>query len=108
MNSSDSTLPDYKAIALQREGRLLRVTLNQPESFNAIDRVLHEELAEVFGFAARDTGSDVIVLTGAGKAFPLAGISSTSKTMQPTLSYLMRKFDWQSALSFQYSILISH
>lgn len=73
MNSSDSTLPDYKAIALQREGRLLRVTLNQPESFNAIDRVLHEELAEVFGFAARDTGSDVIVLTGAGKAFSAGG-----------------------------------
>ncbi len=73
MNPSDTTLPGYKAIALRREGRLLRVTLNQPESLNAIDRILHEELAEVFGFAARDTGSDVVVLSGEGKAFSAGG-----------------------------------
>lgn len=73
MDSADTTLPNYTAIALVREGRLLRITLNRPETLNAVDLVLHEELAEVFGFAARDTLSDVVVLTGAGKAFSAGG-----------------------------------
>jgi enoyl-CoA hydratase len=73
MSSAENTLPHYTAIALQRDGRLLRITLNSPETLNAVDRVLHEELAEVFTFAAKDTASDVVVITGAGKAFSAGG-----------------------------------
>jgi enoyl-CoA hydratase len=67
------SLPAYRTIALTREGRLLTVTLNQPESLNAVSLAMHEELPEVFAFAARDQGSDVVVLTGAGKAFSAGG-----------------------------------
>ena len=35
---------------------------------------MHEELAEVFVFAARDELSDVVVFTGAGKALSAGGI----------------------------------
>ena len=66
-------LPEYRAIALARCGRLLTITLNQPDTLNAINLALHEELAEVFTFAAMDHHSDVVVLTGAGKAFSAGG-----------------------------------
>ena len=69
----DATLRRYNTIALTRRDRLLTITLNRPESRNAINLELHEELAEVFVFAAADPHSDVIVLTGAGSAFSAGG-----------------------------------
>jgi enoyl-CoA hydratase len=56
-----------------RRGRLLTLTLNRPDTLNAVNRKMHEELADVFNFAAQDEHSDVIVLTGAGRAFSAGG-----------------------------------
>jgi len=67
------TLPAYETIALARSGRLLTITLNRPDSLNSANLALHNELAEVFAFAATDPGSDVVVLTGAGRAFSAGG-----------------------------------
>ncbi len=63
----------YEAIAFSRDGRILTVTLNRPETLNAADPVLQEELARVFDDCAQDPGSDVVVLTGAGRAFSAGG-----------------------------------
>jgi enoyl-CoA hydratase len=63
----------YKAISCSRRGRILTVTLNRPDRLNAVDGVMHEELSRVFYDAARDEGSDIIVLTGAGRAFCAGG-----------------------------------
>ncbi len=66
-------LPAYATLLLTRKERLLTVTLNRPDTLNAVNLEMHEELAEVFTFAAMDEGSDVIVLTGAGRAFSAGG-----------------------------------
>lgn len=71
--SSSHALPDYKTIVLTRKGRLLTIMLNRPESMNAVNLELHEELADVFSFVTSDAYSDVIVLTGAGRAFSAGG-----------------------------------
>lgn len=63
----------YETLALSRNGRLLTITMNRPEAMNAVNLRMHEELAEVFHFAALDPDSDVIVLTGAGRAFSAGG-----------------------------------
>jgi enoyl-CoA hydratase len=63
----------FDTLALTRRGRLLTITLNRPGSRNAVNREMHEELAEVFVYAAADVHSDVIVLTGAGTAFSAGG-----------------------------------
>jgi len=63
----------YKLLSLTREGRVLTITMNRPELLNAVSHALHEEMARVFFEAADDTESDVIVLTGAGKAFSAGG-----------------------------------
>jgi enoyl-CoA hydratase len=63
----------YETIVLTRKERLLTITLNRPEALNAVNLQLHEELADVFVFAASDPHSDVVVLTGAGRAFSAGG-----------------------------------
>ena len=73
MSMPADTLPSYRSIALERKGRLLTVTLNRPDTLNAVNREMHTELAEVCNFAALDEHSDVVVLTGAGRAFSAGG-----------------------------------
>lgn len=64
---------DYQAILFNRRGRVLEVTLNRPEKLNATDAVLHTELARVFTDISNDPDSDIVVLTGAGRAFSAGG-----------------------------------
>jgi enoyl-CoA hydratase len=63
----------YETIVLTRKERLLTITLNRPDSLNAVNLQMHEELADVFSFATSDPHSDVILLTGAGRAFSAGG-----------------------------------
>lgn len=66
-------LPGFEALSLSREGRRLTITLNRPDVLNAFNRAMHVELIEALHFATSDEGSDVIVLTGAGRAFSAGG-----------------------------------
>jgi enoyl-CoA hydratase len=68
-----SLFDTYKCISFSREGRILTITLNLPETLNAVNAELHTELARVFIDAADDPDSDVVVLTGAGRAFCAGG-----------------------------------
>jgi len=63
----------YKSIKVDRRGRILALTLNRPDKLNAVDKALHGELTTVFCDAADDPLSDVVVLTGAGRAFCAGG-----------------------------------
>ncbi len=64
---------NYQTIIIDREDRVLNLTLNRPEHLNAVNGAMHEELSRVFSDAARDPDSDIIVLTGAGRAFCAGG-----------------------------------
>jgi enoyl-CoA hydratase len=69
----ESRVPSFETIALERSGRRLTITLNRPQTMNAVDRQMHEDLADVFAFASKDEHSDVVVLTGAGHTFSAGG-----------------------------------
>lgn len=66
-------VPDFDTIKLSRRGRLLTITLNQPDSLNAVNLRMHEELPDMFSWVAMDEHSDVVVFTGAGRAFSAGG-----------------------------------
>jgi enoyl-CoA hydratase len=66
-------LPSFTTLALERHGRLLTLTLDRPDALNAVNLALHDELPEALAFAAHDAASDVILLTGAGRAFSAGG-----------------------------------
>lgn len=63
----------YSLLSFSRDGRVLTITMNRPELMNAVSHQLHEEMGKVFLDAADDDESDVIVLTGAGRAFSAGG-----------------------------------
>jgi enoyl-CoA hydratase len=64
---------DYKAITFRRDGKVLHATFNRPEALNAFDEVLDRETGRLFGDVAVDDETNVLVLTGAGKAFSAGG-----------------------------------
>src|SRR5688500_13932783 len=70
---SASELPTLGTIELSRKGRLLVMTLNRPDSLNAVNLELHDDLAEAMAFALADKGSEVLLITGAGRAFSAGG-----------------------------------
>ena len=63
----------YERIGVDRRGRILTLTLDRPDHLNAIDEPMHEELARIFLDVQVDGDSDVVVLTGAGRAFSAGG-----------------------------------
>lgn len=68
-----SGLPEYRTLLLARRGRRLTITLNRPDVLNAFGAGMHIEIIEALRFAAADSDSDVLVLTGAGRAFSAGG-----------------------------------
>lgn len=73
-------LHDYQRIAVSREGRVLTLTLTGVNPVNAVDGAMHHDLARVFFDAQDDPESDLIVLTGAGRAFCAGGDTAWFKT----------------------------
>jgi enoyl-CoA hydratase len=62
----------YQRIRASRDGRVLTLTLeNGP--VNAVDAQMHHELSRIFLDAQDDADSDLVVLTGAGRAFCAGG-----------------------------------
>ncbi len=59
----------YQQITYERRGPVGHVTLNRPESYNALSRLLRDELDQAFDEAVADDEVRVIVLAGAGKHF---------------------------------------
>lgn len=66
-------LSTYKRLLLTLENRVLTITLNRPDELNATDPLMHTEISNVFHEISGEPGIDVVVLTGAGKAFSAGG-----------------------------------
>jgi enoyl-CoA hydratase len=65
---------EFETLKLERLDDVLRVTIDHPRSpLNAVDAVLHEELAELFRLLRREDRARAVVLTGRGKAFSAGG-----------------------------------
>lgn len=62
-----------KTVLTQLHHSILKITLNRPESFNALSMSLIEELHSALLQAEQDSAVRTILLTGAGKAFCSGG-----------------------------------
>ena len=63
----------YKALRIEQDGKILTITINRPESKNAIDLAIHEEFSLIFEDVDRDESVDVVILAGSGGAFCAGG-----------------------------------
>ena len=70
---SGKRLEGYERFEFSRDGRILTATIAAPGPVNGVDALLHEELARVFTDLQQDPDSDLIILTGRGRAFCAGG-----------------------------------
>jgi enoyl-CoA hydratase len=59
----------YTEFRVSRDGRLVTVTLDRPQSLNAISRQAHTDLERFWYEVANDPTVGAIILTGVGRAF---------------------------------------
>jgi enoyl-CoA hydratase/carnithine racemase len=59
----------FKTVNLDIDTDIATITLNRPESLNAMNRQLIDDVARAFDDANRDKHAKVIIFTGNGKAF---------------------------------------
>jgi len=63
------TAPHYETITVEKKDQVDWVTLNRPESLNAINTPMVTELRDYFGGLMDDRDTRIVVLRGAGRAF---------------------------------------
>lgn len=83
--------------------RVLRITINRPERYNALDQVGHRELTYVWRDVDDDPDVDVVVLTGAGKAFSAGGDFEMVEKI--TEDFDVRVNIWKEAKDLVYNIM---
>ena len=63
----------YTRFVFERDGRVLTAAIASDHPVNGVDGPMHDELARVFTDLQRDSESDIIILTGKGRAFCAGG-----------------------------------
>lgn len=80
-----------KELLFTKENHVATITLNRPESYNAISDNMRAELRSVADELGRDNEIWVVVLTGAGKAFCAGGdIKLMKRRLESDISYRER------------------
>ena len=91
----------YEAILVEQRGGVTLITLNRPQSLNALNSVILKELIAAFAAFEADDSQGCAVLTGAGeKAFAAGADIAEMATMSATDFYLRAFFDgWQKDIA---------
>lgn len=84
---------DYRTLAIAQSGNVLRVTMNQPDKLNAISPEMEEELLRVFENLRRERSVDVVILTGAGRAFSAGGDLTRHPALAADLGLVKQEFE---------------
>ncbi len=63
----------YEGVLTEKRDKVLTITLNAPESMNAFSAAMHRTMSRIWDDVADDHEVNVVVLTGAGKAFSAGG-----------------------------------
>ena len=72
---------NYNAIEFRRDGRVLHATFNRPDTMNAVDHILQADLDRLFLDVAEDDDTQVLVITGKGRAFSAGGNIDNMQTL---------------------------
>jgi enoyl-CoA hydratase/carnithine racemase len=67
----------YETLIVETTGPIVKITLNRPNTLNALNPMLLRELGDVLGEIAGNEAVNAVILTGAGRAF-CAGVDIKS------------------------------
>jgi enoyl-CoA hydratase/carnithine racemase len=62
-------MTDYETLLVEKRGQVDWLTLNRPESLNAINTLMVTELRDYFGDLYENADTRIVVMRGAGRAF---------------------------------------
>ncbi|MDP6342814.1 MAG: enoyl-CoA hydratase/isomerase family protein, partial [Alphaproteobacteria bacterium] len=63
----------YEDLLIENDDGVMTITLNAPENLNAFTSGMHDALSRIWTDVHDDPDVDVVVLTGAGRAFSAGG-----------------------------------
>lgn len=80
----------YKSLLLEIQDKIATITLNRPESLNALNMDLSKELLEAVLTCSEDKKIRVMVITGSGKAFSAGGDVKAFKENLPNIAIYLK------------------
>src|SRR6266568_3104270 len=83
--------------------KVLRLTMNRPDKFNAADGEMHGDLTEIWRVIDADESVNAVLLTGAGKAFSAGGDLDLVDRMIADFTTRMRV--WKEARDMVYNVI---
>jgi enoyl-CoA hydratase len=85
------------------EDGILKITFNNPESYNSVDAETHRQITYIWRDIDDDPSVRAVVVTGAGKAFSAGGDFSLVEKM--TQDPAQRMMSWKEAKDLVYNML---
>ena len=79
----------YKTIVYEKKGSLGYMTLNRPDSGNAVTAQLSQELADAFASITANEEISVVIMTGQGNHFCI-GADPTEESLHPILKTILK------------------
>src|ERR1700690_3250223 len=64
---------EYEFLKVEVADRVATITINRPDSLNAVNKAVHHELEQIWIDVRADQDVNAIILTGAGRAFCAGG-----------------------------------
>ena len=92
-------MPDYKFVACEQNDSVFTITLNSPDTLNALSPLLEGELHSALEYADSEESVRAVILTGAGRAFSSGYNISRGENIDNTDSDgIPQRNGWRSAL----------
>jgi enoyl-CoA hydratase len=100
----DESYKRYKRLLIDRpHPRVLRITMNRPDKYNAADAEMHANLTEIWREIDGDPSVNAVLLTGAGRAFSAGGDLGLVEQMRADYNTRMRV--WREARDMVYNVI---
>jgi len=100
----DESYARYSRLKIDRpHPKVLRLTMNRPEKYNAADAEMHGELTEIWRDVDADPTVNAVLVTGAGKAFSAGGDLDLVDRMIGDFDTRMRV--WREARDMVYNMI---
>ena len=94
----------YEALDIDAPAeRILRISFNNPKTFNSVDKAGHSELTYIWREIDEDPNVSAVILTGKGKAFSSGGDFGMIEGMLEDRKELARA--WKEARDLVYNII---
>lgn len=95
---------EYQHLMFERKGDgILLITINRPDVLNATNNRLHWELSHVWLDIAEDADTNVVVVTGAGRAFSAGGDLDMIEAMAGSATNIAQA--WREAGDIVYNMI---